>query len=136
MDTIQNFFGSLKGQAIKYEDQVLDAVEAGIDHVELRAKQLKSSLASLSSLEARQAALTSLKRQAKDIESMFKEDETKKFVSGGVASYVHSLERALEARVKGGRGGEMGDEFFRQKGLVVPRLRRLASCFWGEGLMV
>lgn len=114
MDTIQNFFGSLKGQAIKYEDRVLDAVEAGIDHVELRAKQLKSSMASLSSLEARQAALTSLKRQAKDIESMFKEDETKKFVSGGVASYVHSLERALEARVKGGRGGEMGDEFFRQ----------------------
>jgi hypothetical protein len=98
MDTIQNFFGSLKGTAIKYEDQVLDVVEAGLDHVEARAKQLHSSLATLSSLEARQAALTSLKRQAKEIESMLKEDETRKFVSGGVASYVHGLERALEAR--------------------------------------
>ena len=99
MDTIQNFFGSLKGQAIKYEDQVLDVVEAGIGHVETRAKQLHSSLATLSSAEARQAAMAQLKRQAKEIEAMFTEDETKKYVSGGVATYIHSLERALEVRL-------------------------------------
>lgn len=72
-------------------------MEAGLDQVEHRAKQLHASLATLSSGEARGAAVAALKRQGKEIEGMFSEDETKKFVSGGVASYVHGLERALEA---------------------------------------
>lgn len=100
LGTISNFFTSLQvdasGMAIRVEDQVLDAVEVGMDQMESRAKKLSSSLATFSTADARQRAVSSLTRQARDIESMFREDETKKHVAGGVAGFVHGLERALD----------------------------------------
>ena len=100
LGTISNFFTSLQvdasGMAIRVEDQVLDAVEVGMDQMESRAKKLSSSLATFSTADARQRAVSSLTRQARDIESMFREDETKNRVSGGVAGFVHGIERALD----------------------------------------
>ena len=100
LGTISNFFTSLQvdasGMAIRVEDQVLDAVEVGMDQMESRAKKLSSSLATFSTADARQRAVSSLTRQARDIESMFREDETKKHVAGGVAGFVHGIERALD----------------------------------------
>jgi hypothetical protein len=55
------------------------------------------SLKHASSAEARAAAVNALQRQAKEIEGMFSEDEGKRVVEGGVASYVHDVESALEA---------------------------------------
>ena len=100
LNTITNFFTSLKvdasGMAIRVEDQVLDAVEAGMDRVESRAKSLTTSLSTLTSAEARQSAMAGLTRQTSAIERMFGEDHHATSASGGVASFAHSVEKAMD----------------------------------------